>query len=126
MSVSRSAQVSRRTLDRLPRACYTEVTLSRNNYASTPAMLHVAGVSRSGGALMDAFDAAANAEQAQRDAALASVVAEAQAQEVHAEARAAQGLAGICEDCGGRIDAQRMAAYPWATTCRTCARGEDE
>jgi RNA polymerase-binding transcription factor DksA len=126
MSVSRSAQVSHRTLDRLPRACYTEVTLSRNNYVSTPAMLLVAGVSRSGGALMDAFDAAAQSEQRSRDAALASVVAEAMAQEVHAEARAAQGLAGICEDCGGRIDAKRMAAYPWATTCRTCARGEDE
>ena len=125
MSVSRSAQVSRRTLDRLPRACYTEVTLSRNNYVSSPAMLLVAGVSRSG-ALMDAFDAAAQSEQAARAAALASVVAEAQAQEVHAEARAAQGLAGICEDCGGRIDAQRMAAYPWATTCRTCARGDAE
>jgi RNA polymerase-binding transcription factor DksA len=75
---------------------------------------------------MDAFDAAAQSEQAVRAAALASVVAEAQAQEVHAEARAAQGLAGICEDCGGAIDAQRMAAYPWATTCRRCARGEDE
>ena len=121
-----SAQVSRGTLDRLQHPCYTGDTYGRNNRAYSPAMPHVAGVSRSGGALMDAFDAAANAEQAQRDAALASVVAEAMAQEVHAEARAAQGLAGICEDCGARIDAQRMAAYPWATTCRTCARGEDE
>ena len=121
-----SAQVSRRTLDKPQRIGYTGDTYGRNNHAYSPAMLHVAGVSRSGGALMDAFDVAAQSEQAARAAALASVVAEAQAQEVHAEARAAQGFAGICEDCGGRIDAQRMAAYPWATTCRTCARGEDE
>lgn len=120
-----SAQVSRRTLDKPQRIGYTGDTYGRNNRVYSPAMLLVAGVSRSGDS-MDAFDAAANAEQAQRAAALASVVAEAQAQEVHAEARAAQGLAGICEDCGARIDAQRMAAYPWATTCRTCARGEDE
>ena len=124
--MSTSAQLSRRTLDKLPRTRYTESTQGPDNHASTPAMLLVAGVSRSGGALMDAFDAAAQSEQAARAAALASVVAEAQAQEVHAEARAAQGLAGICEDCGGRIDAQRMAAYPWATTCRTCARGDAE
>jgi hypothetical protein len=120
-----SAQVSRGTLDRLQHPCYTEDTYGRNNRVYSPAMPHVAGVLCSG-ALMDAFDAAAQSEQAVRAAALASVVAEAQAQEVHAEARAAQGLAGICEDCGGRIDAKRMAAYPWATTCRTCARGEDE
>lgn len=122
-----SAQVSRRTLDKPQRIGYTGDTYGRNNRVYSPAMPHVAGVSCSGGAsIMDAFDAAAQSEQAARAAALASVVAEAMAQEVHAEARAAQGLAGICEDCGGRIDAQRMAAYPWATTCRRCARGEGQ
>jgi RNA polymerase-binding transcription factor DksA len=125
MSAHRSAQGSRVSLDKLPRTRYTESTQGPDNHAYSPAMLLVAGVSRSGDS-MDAFDAAAQSEQAARAAALASVVAEAQAQEVHAEVRAAQGLAGICEDCGGAIDAQRMAAYPWATTCRTCARGEDE
>lgn len=75
---------------------------------------------------MDAYDRAAIAEQRQRAAAVLCVCALEAGQRVHAEARAAEGLAGICEDCGGRIDAKRMAAYPWATRCRQCARGDSE
>lgn len=28
----------------------------------------------------------------------------------------------LCADCGVRIDAERLAAYPDAVRCRACAR----
>ena len=121
-----SAQVSRGTLDRLQHPCYTEDTYGRNNRVYSPAMPPVAGVLRSGGATMDAYDRASAAEQLQRDEALLRLRAIATAQELHAEARAAQGLRGICEDCGAEIDATRLREHPTATVCRQCARGEDE
>jgi RNA polymerase-binding transcription factor DksA len=107
-------------------SCYNEPTQGHHESVYSPAMPPVAGVSRSGGTLMDAYDRASAAEQLQRDEALLRLRAIATAQELHAEARAAQGLRGICEDCGAEIDATRLREHPTATVCRKCARGEDE
>jgi RNA polymerase-binding transcription factor DksA len=37
-------------------------------------------------------------------------------------AQVAAGAYGVCETCGGRIGAERLAARPSARTCITCAR----
>jgi len=36
--------------------------------------------------------------------------------------RHAEGRYGVCEQCGARIDAERLEAVPLATLCITCAR----
>jgi len=43
-----------------------------------------------------------------------------------AERRRAQGKAGVCEDCGGPIGAERMEALPDATRCVRCQAAYDQ
>ena len=38
----------------------------------------------------------------------------------HAAERRGQGQHGICEDCGGAIEPERIEFLPDATTCVTC------
>lgn len=38
----------------------------------------------------------------------------------HARDRKAQGAYGLCEDCGGKIDEERLEALPDATRCLAC------
>jgi DnaK suppressor protein len=38
----------------------------------------------------------------------------------HAAERRAQGGYGICEDCGTKIDPERLAVLPSATRCVSC------
>lgn len=40
--------------------------------------------------------------------------------EAHAEERRAEGAYGLCEDCGKKIGAERLAALPAATRCIAC------
>lgn len=42
----------------------------------------------------------------------------------HALDRAAQGVLGICERCGGTIPVPRLRALPGATSCVVCARSD--
>lgn len=42
----------------------------------------------------------------------------------HALDRAAQGVLGICERCGGPIPVARLRALPGATACVACARAD--
>jgi len=41
-------------------------------------------------------------------------------QEARSEAKRLQGTYGTCEDCGGPIGAERLAALPSATRCVQC------
>ena len=38
----------------------------------------------------------------------------------HAAARRAQGVDGVCEDCGREIGAERLAVLPSTTRCVRC------
>lgn len=44
----------------------------------------------------------------------------------HSAQRRAQGKAGVCEDCGGAIGAERLEALPDATRCVGCQAGMDQ
>jgi RNA polymerase-binding transcription factor len=44
----------------------------------------------------------------------------------HSAARRAQGKAGVCEDCGGEIGAERMEVLPEATRCVRCQADFDQ
>jgi DnaK suppressor protein len=35
------------------------------------------------------------------------------------------GTFGVCAGCGGNIDARRLAAVPWASSCIVCQRAAD-
>ena len=41
-------------------------------------------------------------------------------QAAHSADRRAHGEAGVCEDCGGPIGAERLAALPTSTRCVRC------
>jgi DnaK suppressor protein len=40
----------------------------------------------------------------------------------HALERLGAGTFAICEDCGGEVEAKRLAVVPYATRCGACAR----
>jgi DnaK suppressor protein len=40
----------------------------------------------------------------------------------HALERLDAGMFAICEDCGGEVEAKRLAVVPYATRCGACAR----
>lgn len=44
----------------------------------------------------------------------------------HSAQLRAQGKAGVCEDCGGAIGAERMEALPDATRCVRCQAAYDQ
>ncbi len=58
----------------------------------------------------------------QHVAALADAAREDLAEIEAAQARLADGSYGICQVCGARISAERLAARPAARTCVGCAR----
>jgi DnaK suppressor protein len=44
----------------------------------------------------------------------------------HSAQMRAAGKAGVCEDCGGPIGAERMEALPASTRCVRCQAGFDQ
>jgi len=54
------------------------------------------------------------------------IIDEEAAQVQKALERKAQGLYGICEECGGEIPPERLAARPNATLCIDCQRKREE
>jgi DnaK suppressor protein len=44
----------------------------------------------------------------------------------HSAQLRAQGKAGVCEDCGGPIGAERMEALPESTRCVRCQAAYDQ
>jgi RNA polymerase-binding transcription factor len=52
--------------------------------------------------------------------ALERIHAEEAAQAEHAAERRGAGQAGVCEDCGGRIEPERVEFLPDATRCVSC------
>lgn len=114
-------------LDRNVRLWYHQSTPSRRNYVCRVAVTFYAALFRVLAAtLMDQYDRASADDEQRRANAVASVLALEYAQELRYRRRRAQGLADVCEDCGGAIDARRRRDYPAATVCRECARGEGE
>ena len=47
-------------------------------------------------------------------------------QAAHSAALRKQGKAGVCEDCGGSIGAERMEALPDSTRCVRCQAAWDQ
>ena len=58
--------------------------------------------------------------QAMTDKAMADTVSRVLEQEARSADRRAHGDAGLCEDCGRPIGAERLAALPKSTRCVRC------
>ena len=97
------------------------------------ALARLASLEREFGGIVDAArDAGADDEhdpegatlafERQHVAALAEAAREDLAEIEAALARLADGSYGICQACGARISAERLAARPAARTCVGCAR----
>lgn len=73
------------------------------------------------------FDSMDDGERAEllSGRALLEVLAENRAQIEHALERLDAGLYGRCEDCGDRIDEERLAFRPESTRCLDCQRGRE-
>jgi RNA polymerase-binding transcription factor DksA len=67
----------------------------------------------------------AMSEQATVDA-IKQVIERDREQAEHSAQRRAQGQAGICEECGGEIGAERMEALPDSTRCVRCQAAWDQ
>ena len=72
----------------------------------------------------------ADETQAMSDQATASAINEIlerdREQAEHSAQLRAQGKAGVCEDCGGEIGAERLEALPDATRCVRCQAAFDQ
>lgn len=73
----------------------------------------------------NADDTQAMSEQATVEA-IKQVIDRDREQAEHSAERRAQGKAGVCEDCGRPVGAERMEALPDATRCVSCQAAWDE
>lgn len=73
----------------------------------------------------NADETQAMSEQA-TSAAINQIIERDREQAEHSAVRRAQGNAGVCEDCGGEIAAERMEALPEATRCVRCQAEFDQ
>ena len=72
----------------------------------------------------NADETQAMSEQATTQA-IDQIIQQDKEQAEHSAQRRAQGQAGVCEDCGGPIGAERMEALPDATRCVGCQSSWD-
>ncbi|HEU4425059.1 MAG TPA: TraR/DksA C4-type zinc finger protein [Pilimelia sp.] len=72
-------------------------------------------------------DADSGAKTSERECELSVIrsIMDRREQVERALARLAEGRYGWCEGCGGPIPVERLAVFPWATSCVACKRARE-
>lgn len=68
----------------------------------------------------DDADLGAKTSERERELSVLRTISERREQVESALRRLAEGAYGWCERCGGPIPVERLAVFPWATSCVSC------